>query len=161
MKFAPEHKVAYLKALVTWACIACWIPLSFYVHENLFNVFVFISYALFLMCGLAVFLWIAALVVEVGKPEHKDASGDWKRKVTDKSLVDTFATPLFNKSGIDKVHSEREQIGLDRVATYAITITMIIMGHFWLATMWLSTLILRSCKGEALTKFDSVFVEEI
>ena len=120
MKFAPEHKVAYLKALVTWACIACWIPLSFYVHENLFNVFVFISYALFLMCGLAVFLWIAALVVEVGKPEHKDASGDWKRKVTDKSLVDTFATPL-----------------------------------------WLSTLILRSCKGEALTKFDSVFVEEI
>jgi len=161
MKFAPEHKVAYLKALVSWACIACWIPLSFYVHENLFNVFIFISYALWLLCGLAVLLWVAALVIEMSKLGYKDASSGGKRKIIDKSMVDAFAVTLFNKSGIDKVNAEREQTDLDKWATWAITITMILMGHFWLATMWLSTLILRSCKGEALKKFDSVFVEEI
>jgi hypothetical protein len=161
MKFAPEHKVAYLKALISWAGIACWIPLSFYVHENLFNVFIFISYAMWLICGLSVITSLCSAVVEVSKTEYKDATKTEQAKIGEKMLVDEFAVPIFNSGGIDKINAEREQIDLDKWSTWALTITMILMGHFWLAIMWLSTLILRECKAEALKKFDSVFVEEI
>jgi len=159
MRLFPEYKLKYLNALCRWTLIAGLVPLSIYVYQGFWNIFVLLSW-LSGVSGLIIFLASFAVISKTSE-EYPNKSQFEKQEELPRLLSKHLIVPLAKRSGVERVYAEKEQVFLDRCFLMGILGYLLATGHIGLTVLWGLYYLGNGITVGALQAFDETFIEEI